>query len=33
MDLTEISRQIEGWNDSRDFGMICFVHEEQVGAI
>ncbi len=33
IDLPEISKYIEGWNDSRDFGILCYNQEEQLGAI
>ena len=33
IDLPEISRYIEDWNDSKDFGIICFANEKPIGAI
>lgn len=33
IDLPEISKYIENWNDSKDFGIICFTSEKPIGAI
>ena len=33
IDLPEISKYIESWDDLRDFGIICFTNENLLGAI
>jgi len=33
IDLPEISKYIEDWDDSKDFGIICFISEKPIGAI
>lgn len=33
IDLPEILKYIENWNDSKDFGIICFISEKPIGSI